>query len=390
MDLGHAILSPSASSRWLSCPASVRMTRDLESHVESIYAREGTQFHTLCELTARHRLLGGSDLDYTRDFLDWFLETEEEWHEDQLKYVEDWIAYLEERLAGEEGATLFLEERVDTGIPGCWGTADAVILFSTHVHVIDIKYGAGYRVSATENSQARLYGLGVLNSLITDPDNIDFVTNTIWQPRMDNVSQETLSVVDLLRWRDRVSPIAAIALTEDAPFGPSEEACRWCPIAGSCAPQMRHMLNKDYGNPDLMTGDEMADAFSRVTELKQWLTAVEDASLKRAYEEAGSVPGFKVVRSGGRRTILDKEKAIETLVAAGFRMSSVSSRTIANLGTLDKLLGGAENLQEVLGDLLVKSEGRLSLAPDSDPRPPADAVQDAVSDFADISTKGEA
>lgn len=390
MDLGHAILSPSASSRWLSCPASVRMARDLPAQEESIYALEGTQFHTLCELTARHRLLGGSDEEYTREYLDWFLETNEDWHEDQLSYVEDWIVFLEERLVGNPGATLFLEERVDTGIPGCWGTADAVILFSTHVHVIDVKYGAGYRVSATENSQARLYGLGVLNSLVTTDDNIEFVTNTIWQPRMDNVSEETLSVADLFSWADQVKPVAAIALTEDAPFGPSEEACRWCPVAGSCAPRMRHMLNQDYGNPDLMTGEEMAAAFLRIPELKAWLTSVEDTALKRAYEEAGSVPGLKVVRSGGRRVILDKEKAIETLVAAGFRMSAVSTRSVATLGVLDKLAGGPDKLQEVLGDLLAKSEGRLSLAPDSDPRPPADAVQDAMSDFADISTKGEA
>lgn len=389
VDLGHAILSPSASGRWLTCPASVRMTRDLPRE-ESVYAREGTQFHTLCELTARYRLLGGSEVEYEQDFLDWALETEPEWQEDQLIHLEAFVRFLENCLNEEEGAQLHLEVRVDTGIPGCWGTADAIIVYSDHLRVIDIKYGAGYRVSALGNSQARLYGIGALNTVVEDPMTIHTVTNTIWQPRMDNISEETLTRRELHKWKAEVKPIAALALGEDAPFKPTEDACRWCPIAGTCAPRMRHMLNQDYGDPDIMTGVDMAEAYGRISELKCWITDVEDAALKRAYEDAGSVPGFKVVRSGGRRTILDKEKAIDTLVGAGFELDQVSNRAIVTFEKLDKLTKGPDKLQQVLGDLLVKSEGRLSLAPDSDPRPPADAVHSAQTDFADVTNEGEA
>ena len=390
VDLGHAILSPSASGRWLTCPAAVRMTRDLPQEESSVYAREGTQFHTLCELTARHRLLEGSDAEYERDFLDWALETDPEWQEDQLRYVEDWIEFLRECLDDDPRAVLYLEQRVDTGIPGCWGTADAIIVYSDHLRVIDIKYGAGYRVSALENSQARLYGIGALNTVVEDPMTIHTVTNTIWQPRMDNISEETLTRRDLLKWKAEVKPIAALALSEDAPFKPTEDACRWCPIAGTCAPRMRHMLNQDYGDPDIMTGEDMAEAYSRTSELKRWITDIEDAALKQAYEDAGSVPGFKVVRSGGRRTIPDKAKAIDALVNAGFELDQVSNRSLVTLEKLDKLTEGPDKLQQVLGDLLVKSEGRLSLAPDSDPRPSADAIHSAQTDFADIANEGVA
>lgn len=384
MSNGHAILSPSASDRWMTCPASVRMSRDLPPGEDSVYAREGTQFHTLAELASRHRLLGGDEGEFKRDYLDWVLDTDEDWQEDQLVYLEQFIEYLQTCLAEEEGAQLYLEVKVDTGIPGCWGTADVIIVYSNRMRVIDIKYGAGYRVSAINNSQARLYGIGALNTVVEDPLKIDTVTNTIWQPRMDNISEETLTRRDLLKWRDSVKPVAALALSEDAPFNPTEDACRWCPVAGECAPRMKHMLNQDYGDPDFMTGEEMADAFSRVSGLRAWLTDIEDAALKRAYEEAGSVPGFKVVQSGGRRNIVNKDKAIDALVSAGFRLSEVSSRSIATLGQLDKLVG-ADKLQETLGGLLVKSEGRLSLAPESDSRPPADAVHSAQSDFADVS-----
>ena len=387
---GHAILGPSASGRWIQCPASVRMTRDIEGGPDSVYAREGTQFHTLCEVEASRRILDKEPSDYAIGYLEWALETEEDWHEDQLAYVEKWITLLEEYLAEEEGAQLFLEVRVDTGIPGCWGTGDAVIVYSRRIRVIDIKYGMGIRVSALENSQARLYGVGALKTLIKDPLTIEEVTNTIWQPRLNHLSEETLTRAQLLDWCEEIRPIAALALTEDAPFGPSESACRFCPIAGECGPRTKFMLAQDFGDPDILTGEEMADAFSRTSELKRWITDIEDAALKRAYEEDGSVLGFKVVRSGGRRGITDPEAAVDRLLAANFDPDKVYTRKPATLAQLEKLAGSAEELQQVLGDLLVKSEGRLSLAKDSDPRPPADAIHDAQADFASITNEGEA
>ena len=111
---GHAILSPSASGRWIQCPASVRMTRDIPQQPDSVYAREGTQFHVLCEVEASRRILGKEPSDYAVGYLDWALETEEEWHFDQLRYVEEWIQLLNEYLAEEEGARLYLEVRVET------------------------------------------------------------------------------------------------------------------------------------------------------------------------------------------------------------------------------------------------------------------------------------
>jgi len=386
---GHAILSPSASGRWITCPASVRMCRDLPTQIESVYAREGTDFHTLCEIEASRRILNKEPSEYALDRLEWALETEEEWRDDQLRYVEQWIALLEEYLAEEEGAQLFLEVVVQTGIPGCWGTADAIIIYSDRIRVIDIKYGAGIKVVAIKNSQARLYGVGALETLVKDPLTIREVTNTIWQPRMNNLSEETLTRAELVQWRDDTRLVGELALSEDAPFGPSESACRFCPIAGECAPRAKFMLAQDFGDPDILSGEELADAFSRTSHLKRWIADVEDTALKRAYEEAGSVPGYKVVLSGGRRQISDEAKAIGALIDAGYGVEEVSHMKIATLGQLDKLVG-ADELQEVLGDLLGKSEGRLSVAKDSDPRPPADAIHSAQTDFAEVENQGDA
>lgn len=390
MEDRHAILGPSGSGTWLRCPASIRMCRDIEDS-GSVYAEEGTQFHTLCEVEARYRLLGGSEEDYVDGIMDWMAGTKEEWQGDQWRYVKRWLTFLQEALDEDPDAIVLLEERVDTGVPGCWGTADVVIISVRFgwVRVIDIKYGAGVHVDATENSQLMLYGIGGLG-LVEDPAIITSVTVTVWQPRKDNISDYTISRKDLLKWRDSIIPIAKLALGEDAPFGPSESGCRWCPAAGTCAPRARYMLEADFGDPNKMDGEEMAEAYERTSGLKKWIADVEDAALKMAYEESGSVPGFKVVMSGGRRGITDDEKAIERLLAADFPPEKVIRRKTATLGDLETLAGSAEELQRVLGDLLRKSEGRTSLVPESDPRPPADAVHSAKSDFAGITNGGEA
>lgn len=383
----HAILGPSAAHRWIHCPASVRMVRDLPEEEDSLYAHEGTLFHTLCEIEVAHRVLGGSLRDYEVGRVDWALETLDEWVQDQLAYAEDWIKFVQECMAEDGFVRLLLEQRVETGIPGCWGTADAVLIYTDRIKVIDIKYGAGVKVSAHENPQGLLYGVGAL-SLVDDPLAIHEITVVIWQPRMDNISDYTITRKALLRWRDDLIPVAKLALGEDAPFGPSESACRWCPIAGTCKPRTDKMLAEDFGDPNLLTGEDMAEAYGRTSELKRWIADIEDAALKMAHDNAGSVPGFKVVRSGGRRSIYDSEKAIEVLLSAGWPSDSVYTRKPATLGELDKLVGGGEQLQEVLGDLLVKSEGRLSLARESDPRPEADAFHSARTDFADITESG--
>lgn len=389
---GHAILGPSSSGRWIACPASVRMIRDhVEDEEDSIYAQEGTMFHTLCEVTASYRLLDGGIDHYDVGMLDWALNALEDWHDDQLRYVEEWIEFLVEALDEEEGSQLHLEVVVDTGVPGCWGTADAVIVYpSGRIRVIDIKYGAGVKVDCVGNSQLRLYGVGALETLIEDPLTIHEVTTTVWQPRMNNISDETLTRHELLRWRNDITPAAKLALGEDAPFGPSEETCRWCPVAGICKPRADRMLAIDFGDPNVLTGEELAEAYSRTGELSQWLNDIQDAALKQAYEEAGSVPGFKVVMSNGRRKISDEQAAIEALVAAGYDREAVERTSIQTLGALDKLTGSKDNLGRVLGDLMGMSEGRLCLAPESDNRPPADALHSAQTDFAEIENEGEA
>ena len=61
----HAILSASASHRWLNCPPSVRLTENMPD-VTSEFALEGTDAHELCAYLVE-KVLGRKTLDPTED-----------------------------------------------------------------------------------------------------------------------------------------------------------------------------------------------------------------------------------------------------------------------------------------------------------------------------------
>ena len=66
----HALLSASASHRWLSCPPSAKLCADRDSP-SSPYAQQGTDAHALCEYKVLHALgRDASDPSESLDYLD--------------------------------------------------------------------------------------------------------------------------------------------------------------------------------------------------------------------------------------------------------------------------------------------------------------------------------
>lgn len=377
---GHAELSPSAAERWLSCPASVRLSKTAPP-TESVYAREGTLAHTRAELEAARSFGLIEEAEYKRRLGQW-TESVPDAHDrdDMARAAVGYVELLTEIVDSEPSARLLLEKRVNTGVPRCWGTADAIVASPEHLTVVDYKYGQGVRVDAEDNPQLRLYALGALELVDTLFD-VEDVTYTVYQPRLGHVSSETVSSILLREWREEVViPAAQEALSQDAGFGPSAQACRFCPVAGECRPRALHMTRTDFGDPDLLTPEEMARHLARVSEIKDWLAALEQAGLERAYARGEEIPGWKVVLSGGRRSIPDTEAAAEVLTEAGFDRSQVTRTTMQTLGRLERLTG-KDRLADLLGDLLVKSEGKPSLVPQSDPRPEAGSADGARKDF---------
>jgi antitoxin component of MazEF toxin-antitoxin module len=385
----HALLGPSGAEQWTSCPASVLLCADVEDP-GTRYSDEGETFHELAEIRARFELIDVDEGACATAVADW-LDRHPELSDDQINemhgYSGEYVELLSEKLAERPGSVLMLEVVVQTGIPECWGTADAVIIAPGFAEVIDIKYGAGVFVSVVGNPQLRLYAVGALMLALLLAA-VEVVAYTVWQPRKENHASETMLASDLLAWRDSLLPVAAEALQPGARFGPSEKACRWCAVRGRCEAQTEWATSHDFVAPSLMTPKQTAEALREIPMIKAWAAAVEDAALDDIYSKHIEIPGWKVVKSGGTRKVTDPMVAIELLLAEGFAneqfMKPAGEATLQGITHLEKLLGRAR-FDDVLGVVVKKGEGNPSLAPESDPRQSVNPDAEAAKEEWDVS-----
>lgn len=83
------------------------------------------------------------------------------------------------------------------------------------LHIIDLKYGQGVLVDATENPQMMLYALGALRIFDCLYD-IESVSMTIYQPRRENVSTWVDSHIPVQPKALRVCAYARVSTGKDA------------------------------------------------------------------------------------------------------------------------------------------------------------------------------
>lgn len=378
----HARLSPSSAHRWLHCPASVLLAEDAGQvpDEDSAYAAEGTRAHVLCEIEASRHFGWIDDLEYQRRRNTWKMTLVGEHEEQDMQVAADGYVVLLQRIVAENpGAVVLLEQRMDTGVPSCWGTGDAVIIAPGLIHVVDVKYGTGVEVSAVENPQLMLYGVGGLDTFDIIGE-VESVCVTVYQPRREHVETYCLSAEELRAWRDSIIPIAEAALQGGAEFGPSEEACRWCPVAGECSARARFVAVQEFGEPALLSPEQMAEAVRQIPNIRKWCDQVEERALSKAYQDKVEIPGFKVVRSNGRRKIVDEAHAIQVLIDNGFTAEQVAKVGIRSFGDLERLLPKDE-LNLLLGDLIQKTEGKPSLVPVEDKREAINALDEESKAF---------
>jgi len=381
----HALLSPSSAERWIHCPASVRMAAAQPPEPDSPYAAEGTSAHTLGELRLRQAFGQVGEYEAAVLYRQWLAGAQANGYDVNTMnaHAAEYAQLVRDRAAVHPASAVMAEQRVQTGIEGCWGTADCVIVSPTHVEIIDLKYGQGVRVSPVENPQLMLYGVGALEMFGDTLGVTETVYVTVFQPRLDHTETWCISAGDLRAWRDSLRPIAADALAGSDRFGPGEATCRWCPAAGVCAARSDYVLRQDFaGNLDEMDPADLAEALALVPTIRQWCDDIQAHAMRLVYAEGQQVPGWKVVRGRGRRAVTDEAAAVQRLVEAGFTEDDVVQRKLLGITALDKLVG-RDHLANVLGDLIQVTEGGPALVPESDRRPSINPNDSAAKEFSD-------
>lgn len=377
--MSHAILSPSAASRWLSCTPSARLELEFPDKAGD-FAEEGTLAHEFGEVILLRSIGKLTKAQYTKEIKRLsghkFYSTElQNYAEDYSSFV--WGKYL---LACKttKDAILRVEEKLDLTeyAPESFGTGDAVIIADGTMEIIDLKYGKGVPVSAIKNKQMMMYALGALTMFGFQYD-IRNVRMTIYQPRLDNISEFEMAVDDLLLWgENELKPKAQMAFAGEGDYIAGTH-CRFCKAKAQCkahADMNMELAKYDFKDAALLTADELADILSRGEQFKTWLTAVEDYALQAALE-GKKFPGYKLVEGRSIRKYADENEVARTLLENGFTESAIYEpaklKTITNM---EKAIT-KKAFAALLSELVIKPQGKPTLVPESDKRQEYNSIE---------------
>ncbi len=380
----HARLSASGAKKWISCPGSIQLEENFEDK-PSQFAEEGTNAHALGE--AKIRL---ATKEYNRTKYHNAIRNLEI-TEDMEDYAESYKNYVIERynsaLQKTPDAILMLEQRLDFSkyVPDGFGTGDAVIIAEGKLEIIDLKYGKGVEVSAVDNPQLRLYALGAYEAFDM-LYGFDTVEMTIYQPRLDNISSESISVAELLEWGESVKKAAQLANDDsviECVAGKHCDTgfCKARPVCRAYAEERQKMAVYDFKPPARLTVAEIADIIEQSASLEKWAKLVCDYALEQAYKHGVEYPGYKVVegRSNRKYSKTDSEVA-KILTDNGYQESDILVHKLKGITDIEKLLG-KKTFAEVLGSYVVKPPGKPTLVCSEDKRPAINSAMQAQEDF---------
>lgn len=381
----HALLSASGAHRWLECTPSAQLELQFPQST-SEYAEEGTAAHELCELTARYWLgeIREAEYENQRDELakgKYYNAEMQECANDYAKFVAEKTAAARETC---EDAFTALEVRVDFSkyVKDGFGTGDCIIVSDNVLEIIDFKYGKGVRVEAAGNPQMKLYALGAYLEYNTLFD-IDSVRMTIFQPRLSGVqSSDEITVKELLEWAEKyVKPRAKLAYKGEGEFAPSEEVCKFCRAKAQCKARADKNLKLFDEAPDilLLTPEDAGKILEQAGDIQSWLADLE--SLVSSTLLAGQpVEGWKMVEGRSNRRFTDELKVVAAMKAAGYDESLLYERKLITLTQMEKDFG-KKAVAETLGELIVKPQGKPTLAPAKDKRPEFRLEEQLLAEF---------
>lgn len=403
----HAQLSPSSASRWMACPGSVALSKDIPN-TSSAYADEGTAAH---ELAAKCLTDGSSPQDciglvITVNGTDFTVD------QDMADYVGGYVQRICD-LVDSLGGELLVEQRLDissiTGEEDASGTSDAVILLDDEIIIADLKYGQGVQVDAVGNKQLRIYALAALEAYDL-LGTVKRVRMIIDQPRKKHYSEDVVSVEDLRHFAGEVKRAAErveAACTyigqwdelHEKYLNPGEKQCQFCPAKGTC-PKLRAEVvelvfaatpttPEEFDSIDtvdtLTEATEVAEggygaeiegwlgvAMSKVELVEIWCKAVR-AEVEKRLLAGVDIPGFKLVEGRrGSRAWANPDEAEATLKAMRLKAEQMYDFKLISPTTAEKLAKAGDigpRQWPKLQEMITQADGKPSVAPVSDKRP---------------------
>ena len=370
----HALLSASGAHRWLNCPPSA-VAAEAYQQQDTDFTREGTLAHEVAEAVAGGRIAAAN------------VETDDNTGvtNEMIECAEAYRDYIQEQTKSERTVKL-LEQRVDFSpwVPDGFGTCDCILIQGDELTIIDYKYGQGVAVSAEDNPQLKLYALGALYDfgIVCGVTKINM---HIFQPRINNISQESITASELMEWAEKVvKPTAQKAIKGKGNYS-AGSWCKFCPHAGRCR-QLTKTCTEYVETHSLraavpvLASHEVAEVLQMEPLISLWLKRVKEQALSTLLE-GGEIPGYKVVEGKlGNRKWKDELQVAQSLKAAGYDLSDITETKLLSPAAMDKSIG-KKKVAELLDELIDRSPGAPTVVPASDKRPAYDRLAEAQQDF---------
>lgn len=369
-DRAHALLSASSAHRWLECPPSAA-ANEAYPNQDTAFTNEGTLAHEVAETVAREGRysLTNADKAITAEM---------------VECAGGYADYIEEQKKSND-AIVLLEQRVDFSpwVPDGFGTCDCIIIQDDTLTIIDYKYGQGVMVSAIDNPQMKLYALGAMNDYGIAMD-VKKVELHIFQPRLNNISTDTLTVEELMDWAENtVKPTAEKAAQGKGKYAPGEH-CRFCQHGGKCR-ALTKMCTEYLDTHGLrvalpvLAPHEVADVLRMEPMVTMWLKKVKEQALTTLMN-GEELPGYKLVEGKlGNRKWKDEGEVAATLAPLYSKEEYTETRLLSP-SQMDKAIG-KKRVAELLDGLIERAPGAPTIAPITDKRPAYDRLAEAQNDF---------
>jgi len=404
----HEILSPSSSSRWMTCTKSPSFIEsvNLPEEPAGYPASEGTIAHEVRETAINEGVHPSTLIGKTFRAGDVAIVVNQAMA-DYVAVDTDYInAYI--KTHKKDNVILLVETRADLthlkikGMGG--GTADSVIINFTKktIEVIDFKYGK-HVVNVVSNSQLLMYAAGIMKHVFKQYPASDFkkwkAKITITQPRAfhpdGHIRSHTVSFSHLKQWVKRVLvPAGKACNSNQGVFAPSDSTCKWCPAKSHC-PALKEYVSDSAGIDFFELADSVPEIESLTKKERANIASVAPLAIafinsvaERVKQDIiGGDPGYdkklKVVRGQSRRkfTALASDPEFSELLdyLEPDDIVKTSPRPLGEVETLLKNKVGKRYAAKVMDRVTEKNSTSLLLVSIDDPRKAA--ILSAVVDF---------
>ena len=372
----HSPLGASGAERWMNCPGSVSLIKELnlEETDEPEYRGLGISAHEAAAHCLKNKLdaweimgekFHGFEVDENMaNAIQVYIDTvrPEMEKEGAISYVEHGLAYTQENGVVSE----ILDPRADSILNKYfYGTGDACVVIPADkfMDVTDYKHGEGIIVEAENNPQLLYYAFGFL---LMHPE-IEDVRIRIVQPRTFDEPVKTWLVKAnyICDWvADKLVPAMQLTEMEGAELD-AGSWCRFCPAKLVC-PMMASLFGAACtANPKAivtLTDESLGRSYQYREAVKFYLKAMEDETFRRL-NLGGSVPGTKLVPKKANRVF--KPEAPEVFKKKKFGGDAFTKPELRSPAEMEKL--GAE-AKELVREYAYTPQTGLTVAIESDKR----------------------